>query len=209
MTTSFSIRDFFVYLIVGIICTLCLWAIFMDEVFNWTTTLFTEHDFIKEFSFLGVFFLIPFMYIFGQIIGSVNALIFFIYKKCQRKNSSKYSIGKILIYRQKVNYAIDNFKIDDVLKYSNSDKFWKACAKLQNEKIYSPAEYWYIMNELFGGLNLVFFISFSVALINCKLLLSIVFFLLTILSFIRAKQYAAHFVRTVYRLTDSKWPSYI
>ena len=111
-----------------------------------------------------------------------------------------------LLYRQRVVYAIIKFtKSDSPDKpFKNVSEFWTSCAKLQIEKIYMPAEYWYILNEFFNSINLICFISTILSFAKGHWVLGIVYLLLTILSFKRAQQYADHFIQTVSNLTTAR-----
>jgi hypothetical protein len=111
-----------------------------------------------------------------------------------------------LLYRQGVAYAIIKFiKSDSNNKpFKNVDEFWTICAKLQIDKIYAPAEYWYVLNELFNSINLIFLISTIISFLTGQWILGIVYFSLIIFSFKRAKQYADHFIQTVCRLTTAR-----
>lgn len=217
MTTNFTLRDFFVYLIAGFTLIISIGIIFFDNIFKFTIVFFEKYEFIKDFAFLATIFLIPTIYLLGHIIGALgyNLLKMFIwidkkFKKPDKKMPRWKFILLIklqqLLYRQRVAYAIIKYtKSKSKGKpFKNITEFWMACAKLQIEKIYAPAEYWYVLNELFNSINLIFFIATIISFIVGHWLLGIVYLILTIFSFKRAKQYAAHFVQTVYNLTIAR-----
>lgn len=212
MTTNFTLRDFFVYLLVGLTLIICLGSLFTSEIIKLTVNVFSTYDFIKDFSFLVTILLIPTIYLFGHIIGSIsyNLLQLYVYldKGYFKRPISKrkYSILmklQQLLYKQRVVFAIINYtKTDKTEKlFKNVGEFWRICAELQIEKIYAPAEYWYVLNELFNSLNIIFFISTIVAFLTQHWILGVVYFILTIFAFKRAKQYAEHFIQTVCNLT--------
>jgi len=111
-----------------------------------------------------------------------------------------------ILYNQRVACAIINYTKSDVKdkSFKTVEEFWISCAKLQIERIYSPAEYWYVLNELFNSMNLIFFISAIFAFFTGHWVLGIIYIILTIFAFIRAKQYAAHFIQTVCNLTIAR-----
>jgi len=214
MTTNFTLRDFFVYLLTGLILILSVGFVFQNEIFNLSLTFFEKYDFINEFSFLITIFLIPVIYILGHLIGSINynLLKFYVWihprlkrsgTKNQRLKLEVLQILQKMLYRQRVVYKIikiynpspNNNPIDKV------EEFWTICASLQVGKIYTHAEYWYVLNELFNSINLIFFISTFLAILHGQWILFSIFFFLTILAFNRAKQYSEHFVKTVIRLS--------
>jgi hypothetical protein len=216
MTTNFTLRDFFVYLLTGMTLIICIGTIFYIEIFNWIINFFSRYEFIKDFSFLVTIFLVPIIYLLGQIIGSLsyNLLQFYLWldKRTFFKREMpewKYFIltkFQQILYRQRVVYAIiSNIKSKRNEKlYKTVGEFWTVCAKLQIEKIYSPAEYWYVLNELFKSINLIFFISLILSIFTEQWVLSIIYFILTISAFKRAKQYAGYFIQTVLQLDNCK-----
>jgi len=110
-----------------------------------------------------------------------------------------------LLYRQGVVYTIIKFiKSESNNKpFKNVDEFWTTCAKLQIKKNYTPAQYWYVLNELFNSIYLIFVISTITSFCTGQWILGIVYFILAIFACNRAKQYADHFIQTVCRLTTA------
>ena len=217
MTTNFTLRDFFVYLLTGLTFVISLGLIFYGELLSATVDFFTKYQFVKDFSFLVTILIIPTIYLVGHIIGAFSYLLlklFLFIDKTFKKSSHtlpkwKYRIlmlFQILFYRQRVVYTIVKFtKSDNQSKpFRDINDFWTICAKLQIEKIYSPAEYWYLLNELFNALNLIFFISTIISFLTKHWTLAIIYFVLTIFAFKRARQYADHFVETIVRLTNAR-----
>lgn len=217
MTTNFTFRDFFVYLLVGLTFIICMGIIFIQDIFSFTVNFFDSYKFVKEFSFIITIFLIPVIYLAGHVIGSASYYTLRLYVRVHRtfKKSGKiipkwkcFVLIKLqqLLYRHRVVYAIVNdIKSNSTERqFTSVSDFWKACAKLQIEKVYAPAEYWMVLNELFNSINLIFFISTLISLLTGQWILSIVYFLLAIFAFKRARQYADHFVQTVRNLTLAK-----
>ncbi|HLP38079.1 hypothetical protein [Lacibacter sp.] len=217
MTTNFTLRDFFVYLLSGLTLLICLGTIFHAELFRLTVIFFDKYDFVKEFSFLVTILLIPAIYLLGHIIGSLSygSLQFFVWTDKKFKKSGKqipkwkyFILIKLqqLFYRQRVVYAVIKWTKSDSSEkpFKSVAEFWTSCAKLQIEKIYTPAEYWYVLNELFNSINLIFFISTIISFLNKQWILGILYLVMTIFAFKRAKQYAAHFIQAVVNLTVAR-----
>jgi len=217
MTTNFTFRDFFVYLLTGLTLIICLGTVFLNDIFTLSIVFFSKYQFVKEFSFLVTIFLVPAIYLLGHFIGSLsyNLLKFFVWidkafkKKEKQLPKWKYFILiKIqqILYRQRAVYAIIKFnKSENTINSSESvNDFWVECAKQQIERIYSPAEYWYVLNELFNSINLIFFITSITAFSTGHYFIGLIYFIMTIVTFKRARQYADHFVQTVNRIKQAR-----
>lgn len=216
MTTNFTLRDFFVYLLTGLTLIICVGTIFFEDIFKWTIDFFSKYEFIKDFSFLVTIFLIPAIYLLGHIFGSLSYNLLQLYvwldkRKFFNREMPKWKYFILiklqqLLYRQRVVYAITTYiKSNKKEKlFKTVGEFWTICAKLQIEKIYAPAEYWYILNELFNSINLIFFVSTILSFMTGHWILGAVYFILTIFAFKRAKQYADHFIQTVCNLTTAR-----
>lgn len=224
MTTNFTFRDFLVYLLTGLTLILSVSIIFWQNLFTFSLDFFTKYEFIKEFAFLVTIFLIPLIYLLGHLVGSTNyftlQLFIWLDKKIKRiKNgvTSKKELNKLdklliiilqrLLYRHRVVYEIINYTKttkEDKLLFKSVDDFWTLCAKLQIEKIYSSAEYWYVLNDLFKSVNLVFAISTAIAFIFGHWCLGLIYFFLMLIAFGRARQYSNFFVKTVCRLVEAR-----
>jgi len=214
MTTNFTLRDFFVYLLTGLTMIISVGVIFFNEIFTFTVTQLDQYQFIKEFAFLVTIFLIPIIYLLGHIIGSLSyqsLKLFLIIDKLIKKKGGdlpkwKYKtliFFQMIFYRQRIVYAAITHKKpkSEEKTFKDINEFWTSCAKLQIQKIYGPAEYWNLLNELFNSLNLIFFISTTISVFTRQWTLVIVFCVLTIFAFKRARQYAEFCINTVSRLT--------
>jgi hypothetical protein len=191
-------------------------SIFIDNIFKLVIDFFDKYDFIKDFSFLVTIFLVPAIYLIGHIIGSLNYNLLQLYVWLDKRKFFKREMPKWkyliliklqqLLYRQRVVYAITTYTKSDKTEklYKSVGEFWIICAKLQIEKIYAPAEYWYILNELFNSINLIFFISSIISFIYGQWIFGTVYIILTIFAYKRARQYADHFIQTICNLTISK-----
>lgn len=193
MTTNFTFRDFFVCLLSGLTLIICLGSIFIDDIFKISVDFFSKYQLVNDFSFIVSILLIPAIYVLGHIIGSIS-----------------YNLLKMYVWLDKGYFKrpISTCKYCVLIKLRQilyNHRVVAACAKLQIEKIYSPAEYWYVLNELFNSINLIFFFSTIISLFTGHWLLGIIFSLLTVFAFKRAKQYADHFLQTVSNLSIAKF----
>lgn len=216
MTTNFTLRDFFVYILTGLTLIICIGTIFFEDIFKCIIYIFSKYVFIREFSFLVTIFLVPAIYLLGHIIGSLNynLLQFYIWldkSKFFKREIPKWKyfilmIFQQLIYRQRVVYSILNFIKSGKKKneFNTVEEFWIICANLQINKIYAPAEYWYVLNELFNSINLIFIISTIISFMTGHWIFGIIYIILTIFAFKRARQYADHFIQTVNNLYKVK-----
>jgi hypothetical protein len=215
MISNFTFRDFFVYFFTGVIFIICIGFILINKNLYLLTNDLIKYDFIQKFSFLGTILIIPPIYLLGHIIGSINYNLLKLYIKLHNSKFIKNNPSQLkyfilikiqqLLYRQRVVYAI--------IKYTKSDKkekafktveeFWISCSKLQIENKYTSAEYWYVLNELFNSINLVFFVSTIISFITQNWLLGEIYFFLTIITFNRAKQYAYYFIKSICNLTTA------
>lgn len=217
MTTNFTFRDFLVYLLTGQTLILSVTAIFWQNLFTFSLYFFSKYEFIKEFGFLVAIFLIPLIYLLGHLVGSINYITLELFKwiekttKGDKESLSKFDnllIGLFqrLLYRHRVVYEINQYtKRNQTEKlFNNENDFWTLVAKLQIEKIYSSAEYWIVLNDLFKSVNLVFGISTAIALGNGQWVLGGIYFLLMLIAFRRARQYSKFFVLAVCRLAEAR-----
>ena len=217
MTTNFTFRDFLVYLLTGLTLTLSVTVIFWQDLFAFSVNFFSKYEFIKEFAFLVTIFLIPLIYLLGHLVGSTNYITLGLFKWIDKKikgdkkvlsKIDKFLIGLFqrLLYRHRVVYEIIQYtkRTTDGKLFSNENDFWTLCAKLQVEKIYSSAEYWYVLNDLFKSVNLVFAISTTIAFATGQWILGVIYFLLMLIAFRRARQYSSFFVLTVCRLIEAR-----
>jgi hypothetical protein len=215
MTTNFTLRDFFVYLLTGCIFMDSLCIIFYKEILCFIVG--SQCEFNTTFSFLATIFFIPAIYFIGHLIGIFNykglKIYVCIYNKIRGKNKKSENRGKnkksekesqmlkslrIIFYGHRIAFAINKY-------YNKStDIFWTECAKLQISQTYRPAEYWYILNEFFSALHTSFTVVAIVAFFKGHCIIGIVYIILLCLTYVRAKQYAEHFVNTVIRLNNAQ-----
>ena len=214
MTTKFTLRDFLVYFTTGSLFLVCIELIFFDEILRVSSEFFSKYLFIKEFSGLIIVIAIPIIYLIVHVIHSLGILSLWIYKEIHSK-LTKWKLRKwkaieylriilhFFMYKNKVvNSVIQENKKNSTWK--STDDFWTVCAKLQIEKKFGPAEYWYTLNDLFKGLYTSFLISTILSCFTGNYMLGVIFCILMFVSHIRAIHFGNSFVITVKRLTDEK-----
>jgi hypothetical protein len=185
----------------GLALFLTLVLIYCDTLFEWTIEFFKKYEFIKDFSFLITIFLIPLLYLTGHLINTFDYLIlkYFIWLHDKLKNS-KYlkwwrDFNEVLFYRHRIVYqVVKHWKSQSMDKaFTTTENFWVLCAKLQKDKTYDHAGYWYILNDLFKAINVVFSLGIILAIIQSKWSLVILFLILGLFSYLRARQFAKFF----------------
>ena len=212
MTTNFTLRDFFVFLLTGCCFVITMLVVFQEELLG----LLQKNGYVNDFSWGWLLLLIPGIYLVGHIFGTLSYLMLCLYKWLYNSNFFKKPRRKYkhcilmflqsVLYRQRVIYAIDVYiKSNKEIKYfKNNEEFWTTCAVLQTEKNYGSAEYWNYLNEFFNSINIVFFVSCIISFIWGHWIIGLIYLILAWLAFFRAKLYAKHFVLTVVRLMKAR-----
>jgi len=210
MTSKFTLRDFLVYFTTGALFLVSIDLIYFYKLLNISSEFFSEYEFINEFSGLLIVFTIPIIYLTGHFLHSVGILSLWIYKRIHTQltkwNLREYRVIewlRILIHFFMYKNKIINSVLQENKKNStweNEECFWIVCAKLQNENKFSPAEYWFTLNDLFKGLYTAFLFSSILSFINGKEILGLIFIFLMFISHFRAIQFGGNFVVTVKRL---------
>ena len=171
-------------------------------------------EFSATFSFLATIFFIPAIYFIGHLIGIFNykglKVYVCIYNKLRRKNKKSekelqiLKLFRIILYKHRIAFAIREYYCKKNPQNKGTNNFWTDCAKLQISQTYRPAEYWYILNEFFSALHTSFTIVAIVAFFKGHWIIGTVYVILLCLTYVRAKQYAEHFVNTVIRLKNAQ-----
>ena len=214
MTTNFTLRDFFSFLLVGTVLLFCVGLIFHNEIIEFFNKVYKEYDFIKEFTFLWTLLLITLIYFVGHLVGSIIYVIEQFYIHCiykcsffkKPRNKFKkllFQVLRTILRKQDIDYAIKKACDEDNKFFKSTDDFYIRCAFLQKENCYSSAEYWNLLNEFSHSMSIVFFISFILALIVGMWILTVVYFSFSILFYFRSQQYAEYFVKTVIRKLEA------
>ena len=198
MTTNFTLRDFFAFLLTGCVFTTTMVILFYNELL----CLFEKYNYLSGFSWISLLLIIPSIYLIGHIFGSISFLMFRAYDRIPKSGCGDCLLSVIqslLLYRQRVAYSIEKNK-----DFQDREDFWTKCAVLQIEKIYSPAEYWSYLNEFFNSINLVFIVSGIISICFGHCIIGFIYWGFAFVAFFRAKQYAGNFVLTVVRLAKAK-----
>lgn len=213
MNYNFTLRDFLVYFSTGALLIICIDIIFFNEILIIISRFLEKYIFIKEFTGLLILLVIPFIYLIGNILHSIDFLFLKIYKGIHslfnKLKISRYILFKVVkwifhffLYRNKViNSIIKENKRNKT--WQNPEKFWENCAKLQIKGCFDSANYWHTLNDLFKGLYISFLISFILSLRENNIILAILFATLMLVCLFRAIQFADSFVSTVKRLNNS------
>lgn len=189
MTNKFTIRDFLVYSLVGLTASLIFYN-YQSCLVNSTLKELTD------FSDFATIIFVPLFYLMGHIIMGIDDLIFnnILYRPIREKDiKSSNWFWKVYIY---VMFGYRN----QGLKKSNEiseDDFLKTCDKLIKNNLYSKAEYYQVMSDLFKGIFLCLITSTIYRLLNLNFNLWELG--LTIIVWYRARTFSAYYVRLIVR----------
>lgn len=188
MTEKFTLRDILVYTLLGLILLFFCYLYFPFEIIN------TISD-SKDYSDLTVLLLIPFSYLIGHVLMSLDDLIFngILLRFFPKDNPLKNKFWKFYNY---LFFGYRNIGIRNKEEITN-EIFLKTCDKLISENKYEKAEYYQVMSDLFKGVFLIVFLSIIADLLYVKL--ELWKFILLILVWYRAKMFSAYYVRMVKR----------
>jgi len=209
MTTNFTLRDFFVFLLTSALFITAIGLALFENRKDFTF-LYDVYKVIQNNSLVSSFFVIPCIYFIGHIIGSISYFGHIFSNKvkdvCGEKCEWLVDLIETLFNKSKINFAITEYYSDRIStdKLQTTNNFWTACAKLQILKIYEPAAYWYHVSEFFDSLYYMFMIATIISVIFLKLPFIIIYLVLAVVCYFRAKQHAANFVKTVNRLLEAQ-----
>jgi hypothetical protein len=79
MTTNFTLRDFFVFLLTGLTLTVSMSILFYDEIFDTLVCVYNKYPFIKDISFILTVLIVPIIYLLGHFIGTLSYLCLKLY----------------------------------------------------------------------------------------------------------------------------------
>jgi hypothetical protein len=188
MTDKYTLRDLMVYILLGFTALFFCFLRFPFEVMN------TISD-SKDYSDLTILLLIPFCYLIGHLVMSLDDIVFngFLARFFPKDNPLKNKCWKFYNF---VFFGYRNIGIRNKEKISNQE-FLKACDKLILEGKYEKAEYYQIMSDLFKGIVFIIILSFVVDAYYHKLELWKFFILVPI--WYRARVFSAYYVRMIIR----------
>lgn len=188
MTEKFTLRDILVYTLLGLIFLFFTYLYFPFEIKSTITD-------SKDYSDLTILLLIPFSYLLGHLLMSLDDLIFsgILLKFLPKDNplkSKRWGVYNFLFFGYR-NIGIRN---KEKIKH---ETFLKTCDKLISENKYDKAEYYQVMSDLFKGVFLIVLISIIIDVFYWQF--EFWKFLLIILVWYRAKMFSAYYVRMIKR----------
>lgn len=217
MENKLSLRDFTVYSINGLVLIICLTLSFRINIFE-----FIVNNEFKNKELL-VLVAIPFFYLIGQILFSIDNFLFKVvfdrlffspWSSLNRKKKlriielkrlsrlkRKYGWLMKIIYGYREKGMMRNKKImkNRDRKPLNINSFLTYCARLRNLKRFEKADRYDMLTDANTGLVLIFFITSIITLFRNDWLLLLVSIILLVLFYFRAKQYAKYYVQEVVR----------
>jgi F0F1-type ATP synthase assembly protein I len=188
MTEKFTLRDILVYTLLGLIV---LFFSYLHHPFEISSTV---KD-LKDYSDLTVLLLVPFSYLLGHILMSLDDIIFngVLLRFFPEDNPLKNGYWKFYNF---LFFGYRNIGIRNKEKITNKE-FLETCDKLIAENKYEKAEYYQVMSDLFKGIFLIIFLS--IVIDTCNRSFELWKFILIFLIWYRAKMFSAYYVRMVKR----------
>lgn len=188
MTEKFTLRDILVYTLLGLISLFFTYLYFPFEIKSTVTD-------SKDYSDLTVLLLIPFSYLLGHILMSLDDLIFngILLRRFPKDNPLKNKFWKFYNF---LFFGYRNIGIRNKEGITN-ETFLKICDKLISENKYEKAEYYQVMSDLFKGLFLIILISIMADFYFWRF--ELWKFVLIILVWYRAKMFSSYYVRMIKR----------
>jgi hypothetical protein len=197
MQSNFSFRDFIVYFLTGMNTIICLGIVFFEKLPN-------AINIIKSMSFSdiseGIIWIVV-AYTIGHLTCIIYALLNKIYVLFYKKIKNKSFLNIMMLFvtfrRCTVVYAVDCFCLKNKTQkeFNNSTEFWKLCCNLQKEKIYP--DYTYVISEFLQHLSFVCLCSAILSVCVCNYSRAIIFMVIGIVTYWRAKQFSDYFVQTI------------
>lgn len=200
MDIKYSIRDFFVYFLTGFYFILIF---LIEHGYN----LYTNEKYLLIFehiNFTILILIVPLIYLLGHFIHSVDWMIWEYMNIIGRKISI---FGHSRIVKRIVNiilFIINNNRVAGILNKKNIDEkvFKEKLSLLRIKSIEDKAEYWHIMNDLFESITLISFGWLIYSLFNFNEFKIIIYLILSIIFWHRARQMALNYVSNILAISD-------
>lgn len=188
MTEKFTLRDILVYTLLGLFFLFFCFLHYPLEIINLISN-------SKDYSDLTVLLLIPFSYLIGHLLMSVDDIIFngLLLRFFPKENPIKNKYWK---FYNNLFFGYRNIGIRNKEKIKNK-KFLKTCDKLISENKYEKAEYYQVMSDLFKGIFLIVIISIIFDFLHLRLELWKL--ILLFLVWYRSKMFSSYYVRMIKR----------
>jgi hypothetical protein len=188
MTEKFTLRDILVYTLLGLIVILFTYLRYPIEI----SSIVKDS---KDYSDLTVLLLIPFSYLIGHLLMSVDDVIFngILLRFFPKEKPLEKKGWKIFNF---IFFSYRNIGLRNSIGLTN-DQFLSACDKLIEQKNYEKPEYYQVMSDLFKGIFLI--IVLSILLDICYK--DVVFwkFIVALLMWYRARMFSAYYIKMVNR----------
>lgn len=188
MTEKFTLRDIFVYTLLGLIVLFFTYLYYPFEIGSIVKD-------SKDYSDLTILFLIPVAYLIGHILMGLDDLVFngILLRLFPKDNPLKNIFWRFYNF---LFFGYRNIGVRNKEQMTN-ETFLKACDKLIAENKYDKAEYYQVMSDLFKGFFIIIFLSivYDIYLLHFELWKLILVFLV----WYRAKMFSAYYVRMVKR----------
>lgn len=188
MTEKFTLRDILVYTLIGIVFLFFIYLHFPCKIINLVTD-------SKEYSDLSILLLIPFAYLLGHLLMSLDDIIFncLLLRFFPKDNPLKNKFWKLY------NFLFFGYRNIGIRYNENIENkiFLQTCDKLISEKNYEKADYYQVMSDLFKGIFLIILLSILFDVIHK--ILEIWKIIILILVWYRAKMFSSYYVRIVKR----------
>lgn len=188
MTEKFTLRDILVYTLLGLFFLFFCFLHYPLEIINLISN-------SKDYSDLTVLLLIPFSYLIGHLLMSVDDIIFngLLLRFFPKENPIKNKYWK---FYNNLFFGYRNIGIRNKEKIKNK-KFLKTCDKLISENKYEKAEYYQVMSDLFKEIFLIVIISIIFDFLHLRLELWKL--ILLFLVWYRSKMFSSYYVRMIKR----------
>lgn len=193
MTEKFTLRDILVYTLLGMILIFFFYLHFPFEIIS-----IIEDS--KEYSDLTILLLIPFSYILGHLLMSLDDIIFngILLRFFPKDKPLKNKFWKFYNY---LFFGYRNIGVRNKENINNED-FLETCDKLISEKNYEKSEYYQVMSDLFKGIFLIIVLSILFDLTHKTFEFWKIIIL--ILIWYRAKMFSSYYVRMIKRSITEK-----
>lgn len=190
MTEKFTIRDIFVYTLLGFIV---LFFGYLHYPFEISSLIYKS----KDFSNLTILLIIPTSYLIGHILMSLDDFVFNgILNRFYPKTKNNPLKNRGWRYYNNLFFGYRNIGIRRKEEIED-EIFLKTCDKLIMENKYEKAEYYQVMSDLFKGFFLIIFLSIIFDIYHYEF--NLWKYILIILIWYRAKSFSAYYVRMVRR----------
>jgi hypothetical protein len=186
---KFSVRDFFVYFLTGVIGIITFAPLFADKTL---TYLNSPPQWFKDYTIVFSFLSILILYYVGHLFQAIEDIFFFFSRVIHKRFRNQAFLRPIIAVcnSHRVQAALEAFNV-------KSDTFWKKCHRLQSRNYYTTLDYWYIMSDFFKSVFLLTAIALIASLIEGKFVLSSIYLFLSFITWYRTRVFSFRFVKEI------------